>query len=85
MREVPACLSWLAYFVLKRLRLLQTPDCGKDSIIDAAFAPPVSTLSSMTGISYELVLTEAIEFKMLLLNFSREHQELTFLGEKVEL
>ncbi|CAK8567550.1 unnamed protein product [Lathyrus sativus] len=40
MREVPACLSWLAYFILKRLRLLQSPDCGKDPIIDAAFAYP---------------------------------------------
>ncbi|XP_004502627.1 uncharacterized protein [Cicer arietinum] len=40
MREVPATLAWLAFFVLKRLRLLQSPECGKNSIVDAALAPP---------------------------------------------
>ncbi|KAL5192657.1 Short-chain dehydrogenase TIC 32, chloroplastic [Glycine soja] len=40
MQEVPAILSWLALYVLKRLQLLQSPDCGVDSIIDAALAPP---------------------------------------------
>ncbi|CAJ1974372.1 unnamed protein product [Sphenostylis stenocarpa] len=40
MREVPAILSWLAFFVFKRLRMLQSPECGADSIIDAALAPP---------------------------------------------
>ncbi|XP_027329164.1 dehydrogenase/reductase SDR family member on chromosome X-like isoform X1 [Abrus precatorius] len=41
MREVPAILSCLAFFILKRLRLLQSPECGVDSIIDAALAPPL--------------------------------------------
>ncbi|KAH1255710.1 Dehydrogenase/reductase SDR family member on chromosome X [Glycine max] len=40
MQEVPAILSWLALYVLKRLQLLQSPECGVDSIIDAALAPP---------------------------------------------
>ncbi|KAL5145632.1 Dehydrogenase/reductase SDR family member on chromosome X [Glycine soja] len=40
MREIPAILSWLAIYVLKRLRLLQSPECGVDSIVDAALAPP---------------------------------------------
>lgn len=44
MQEVPASLSCLAYFVLKRLRVLQSPKCGISAIIDAALAPPVSTL-----------------------------------------
>ncbi|KAK7410692.1 hypothetical protein VNO78_01689 [Psophocarpus tetragonolobus] len=39
MREVPRVLSWLAFCVLKRLRLLKSPECGVDSIIDAALAP----------------------------------------------
>jgi hypothetical protein len=44
MRDVPESLSWLAYYVLKHLRLLQSPESGKEAIIDAALAPPVSTL-----------------------------------------
>ncbi|AES72464.1 rossmann-fold NAD(P)-binding domain protein [Medicago truncatula] len=40
MREVPASLSWVAFFVLKRLRLLESSECGNDSIIDAALVPP---------------------------------------------
>ncbi|WJX25713.1 hypothetical protein P8452_14729 [Trifolium repens] len=40
MRDVPASLSWLAYYVLKHLRLLQSPESGKEAIIDAALAPP---------------------------------------------
>lgn len=40
MQEVPAILSCLAFSVLKRLRLLQSPQSGINSIIDAALAPP---------------------------------------------
>ncbi|KAK2390649.1 dehydrogenase/reductase SDR family member on chromosome X [Trifolium repens] len=40
MRDFPASLSWLAFSVLKRLRILQTPESGKEAIIDAALAPP---------------------------------------------
>ena len=43
MREVPASLSWVAFFVLKRLRLLESFESGNDSIIDAALTPSVST------------------------------------------
>lgn len=41
MREVPSCLSSLASIVLKLLGLLQSPEIGVSSILDAALAPPV--------------------------------------------
>ncbi|KDP35550.1 hypothetical protein JCGZ_08988 [Jatropha curcas] len=40
MREVPSCLSRLAFRILKLLGLLQSPDIGACSILDAALAPP---------------------------------------------
>ncbi|VVA25259.1 PREDICTED: short-chain [Prunus dulcis] len=40
MREVPSCLSSLAFIVLKLLGLLQSPEIGVSSILDAALAPP---------------------------------------------
>ncbi|KAG6636372.1 dehydrogenase/reductase SDR family member on chromosome X-like isoform X3 [Carya illinoinensis] len=40
MREVPPCLSHVAFMVLKLLGLLQSPEKGISSIIDAALAPP---------------------------------------------
>lgn len=43
MREVPTSLTKLAFFVLKRLRLLQSPERGINAIVDAALAPPVGT------------------------------------------
>ncbi|KAH9611555.1 hypothetical protein KSS87_019274 [Heliosperma pusillum] len=42
MREVPACLSQLAFSVLKLMQLLQCPEDGICSVLDAALAPPVS-------------------------------------------
>jgi len=42
MRELPKCLSWFAFFVLRFLNLLQEPGTGVGSILDAALAPPVS-------------------------------------------
>ena len=44
MREVPSCLSCVAFTVLKLLGLLQSPKKGKSSVLDAAFAQPVSLL-----------------------------------------
>lgn len=44
MRELPPCLSRLAFMVLRFLHLLQSPESGVDSILDAALAPPVSFL-----------------------------------------
>lgn len=41
MREVPPRLSRLAFMVLRLLNLLQSPDKGVSSVIDAALAPPV--------------------------------------------
>lgn len=41
MREVPTSLTSLAFFVLKRLRLLQSPERGINAIVDAALVPPV--------------------------------------------
>ncbi|XVF28139.1 hypothetical protein REPUB_Repub15cG0003500 [Reevesia pubescens] len=40
MREVPRCLSYLAFQVLKLLGLSQSPENGVSSILDAALAPP---------------------------------------------
>ncbi|XP_007035941.2 PREDICTED: dehydrogenase/reductase SDR family member on chromosome X isoform X1 [Theobroma cacao] len=40
MREVPSRLSQLAFEVLKLLGLLQSPENGVSSILDAALAPP---------------------------------------------
>ncbi|XP_065853627.1 short-chain dehydrogenase TIC 32 A, chloroplastic-like [Euphorbia lathyris] len=40
MREVPSCLSRMAYIVFKLLGLLQSSDYGIGSILDAALAPP---------------------------------------------
>ncbi|OVA03358.1 Short-chain dehydrogenase/reductase SDR [Macleaya cordata] len=40
MREVPSHLSFLAVTILRILGLLQSPDNGVESIIDAALAPP---------------------------------------------
>ncbi|RLN35276.1 retinol dehydrogenase 13-like [Panicum miliaceum] len=40
MRELPKCLSWFAFLVLRFLNLLQEPDTGVGSVLDAALAPP---------------------------------------------
>ncbi|URE00572.1 short chain dehydrogenase [Musa troglodytarum] len=40
MRELPPSLKRLAFLVLGFLQLLQSPEIGVDSIIDAALAPP---------------------------------------------
>ncbi|KAJ7959306.1 putative Short-chain dehydrogenase [Quillaja saponaria] len=40
MREVPTSLSCMAFTVLKLLGLLQSPESGVSSILDAALAPP---------------------------------------------
>ncbi|XP_039811966.1 retinol dehydrogenase 13-like isoform X3 [Panicum virgatum] len=40
MRELPKCLSWFAFFVLRFLNLLQEPGTGVGSVLDAALAPP---------------------------------------------
>ncbi|KAK9929853.1 hypothetical protein M0R45_026929 [Rubus argutus] len=41
MREVPPCLSNLAFVVLRLFCLLQSPEVGVSSILDAALAPPI--------------------------------------------
>ncbi|XP_042509043.1 dehydrogenase/reductase SDR family member on chromosome X-like isoform X2 [Macadamia integrifolia] len=43
MREVPSCLSQLAFMVLRLLGLLQSPEKGVESIVDATLAPPESS------------------------------------------
>lgn len=40
MREIPSCISWLAFYVLKLLGLLQSPEAGIGSVLDAVHAPP---------------------------------------------
>ncbi|KAK3002033.1 hypothetical protein RJ639_022544 [Escallonia herrerae] len=40
MREVPSCLSQVAFLILKLVGLLQSPENGVCSVLDAALAPP---------------------------------------------
>ncbi|XP_059306122.1 uncharacterized protein LOC132057509 isoform X3 [Lycium ferocissimum] len=40
MREIPSCLSWFAFYILNLLGLLQSPEVGIDSVLDAVHAPP---------------------------------------------
>ncbi|KAL6599340.1 hypothetical protein ACP70R_045834 [Stipagrostis hirtigluma subsp. patula] len=40
MRELPPCLSWFAFTVLRFLNLLQLPAAGVGAVLDAALAPP---------------------------------------------
>jgi dehydrogenase/reductase SDR family protein X len=54
MREVPSCLSGVAFIVLKLLGLLQSPEKGISSILDAALAPPVSLTQSNYSYLLEL-------------------------------
>lgn len=42
MREVPSSLRCVAYIVLRLMGLLQSPEDGINSVIDAALAPPVN-------------------------------------------
>lgn len=46
MREIPSCLSETAFLVLRVLGLLQSPEVGVSSIVDAALSPPVSFVSN---------------------------------------
>lgn len=41
MREVPSLLSCVAFVGLKIMGLLQSPEVGVSSILDAALSPPV--------------------------------------------
>ncbi|CAL5359773.1 unnamed protein product [Camellia sinensis] len=50
MREVPTCISYVALLALKLLGLLQSPENGVRSILDAALAPP------MTGPPFKLII-----------------------------
>ncbi|KAG8365592.1 hypothetical protein BUALT_Bualt18G0121800 [Buddleja alternifolia] len=40
MRELPSCVSQMAFIALKLLGFLQSPEIGVRSIVDAALAPP---------------------------------------------
>ncbi|KAL6655719.1 hypothetical protein ACP70R_006545 [Stipagrostis hirtigluma subsp. patula] len=40
MRELPSCLSWFSFAVLRLLNLLQLPAAGVGAVLDAALAPP---------------------------------------------
>lgn len=42
MREIPSHISQIALLSLRILGILQSPDIGVRSILDAALAPPVS-------------------------------------------
>ncbi|RHN51496.1 putative NAD(P)-binding domain-containing protein [Medicago truncatula] len=54
MREVPAKLSSVTFFILKRLHLLESSECGNDSIIDVALTPSVSTFLGKSLLIYVL-------------------------------
>lgn len=45
MREIPSHVSGIAFMSLKLLGILQSPENGIRSILDAALAPPVSISS----------------------------------------
>ncbi|KAK9266904.1 hypothetical protein L1049_027163 [Liquidambar formosana] len=51
MREIPSCLSHVAFIVLKLLGLLQSPEIGISSILDAALAPPRDSRLTSDNIS----------------------------------
>ncbi|KAK4343206.1 hypothetical protein RND71_039022 [Anisodus tanguticus] len=55
MREIPSCLSWLAFYVLKLLGLLQSPEVGIGSVVDAVHAPPDLLVEVEAQHSLELV------------------------------
>lgn len=70
MREIPSCASQLAFVALKLLGLLQYPEDGIGSILDAALAPPETsgvyffggkgnTISS-SALSYDSKLAEKL-------------------------
>lgn len=48
MREVPPHVAQLAYTSLRYMGLLKSPESGIDSVIDAALAPPVSSIIPTT-------------------------------------
>jgi hypothetical protein len=58
MRELPPCLSRLAFFGLRILNLLQQPDTGIDAVLDAALAPPVTFLSNL------MILLPSVTFRV---------------------
>ncbi|XP_057528584.1 short-chain dehydrogenase TIC 32, chloroplastic-like isoform X1 [Amaranthus tricolor] len=70
MRELPQCLSQLAFLVLNLLGILQIPEKGVSSIIDAALAPPeISGMYFFGGngrtirsspLSYDLMLAKRL-------------------------
>lgn len=63
MREIPSCLSWLAFYVLKFLGLLQSPEAGIGSVLDAVHAPPVSLSSYLLFCDmYQLALNLLVHF-----------------------
>lgn len=66
MREIPSSLSWLAFFVLKLLGLLQSPEVGISSVLDAVHAPPVSLPCSLSYLlfcdMYQLALNLLVHF-----------------------
>ncbi|KAL1830832.1 hypothetical protein ACET3Z_000483 [Daucus carota] len=49
MREIPSCLSESAFLVLRVLGLLQPPEVGVTSIVDAALSPPEASGSYFFG------------------------------------
>ena len=61
MREVPTYLSRVAFTILRLLRLLQLPEDGVNSILDAAFALPVRIFCACLCVCFIVLLRSSIE------------------------
>ncbi|GAY58611.1 hypothetical protein CUMW_188340 [Citrus unshiu] len=62
MREVPSFLSLMAFTVLKLLGLLQSPEKGINSVLDAALAPPETSGVYFFGGKGRTVNSSALSF-----------------------
>lgn len=81
MRELPPSLKRLAFLVLGFLQLLQSPEIGVDSIMDAALAPPVSFID--VSVMDHLFIQKKLVFTICYVFCSRKHQVDTSLGRRV--
>ncbi|KAL4588722.1 hypothetical protein LXL04_001617 [Taraxacum kok-saghyz] len=64
MREVPWCISEIAYIVLGFLHLLQSPEAGVSAVIDAALSPPETSGLYFFGGSGRTVGSSALSYNL---------------------
>lgn len=72
MREIPSVISGIAFMGLKLLGILQSPENGIHSILDAALAPPVSISSYMQNM-VEFANQNMLSLSLLHLMTHRKH------------